>query len=156
MNSSTTFEIESNSPDDTSHIGERIGSRIRGGEVIELTGDVGSGKTVFVQGVARGIKSKDAVMSPTFTISRIYNGKSIDVHHFDFYRLDDPGVMSAELTESIGMPHTSVVIEWSDVVDHVLPEDRLRIAFAAFGTSERRLTFYAGDAVHTRLTEEIR
>ncbi len=148
MNSDTTFEIESRSSDDTLRIGRQIGAQLRGGEVLELVGDIGSGKTVFVRGLAEGIGSIDQVMSPTFTISRMYSGNTVDLHHFDFYRLSEPGIMRTELAESIEQNEVTVVIEWSNIVEDVLPRQRLRIAFTAISDDVRTLTVTAPDATH--------
>lgn len=155
MNSATTFEIVSNSPEDTLLAGERLGSRLQGGEVVELAGDIGSGKTVFVRGLARGIDSRDSVMSPTFTISRIYTSDALELHHYDFYRLNDPGIMAAELAESIERAEATVVIEWSDVIENILPGERLRVVFTAVSESERNLTFQPRGRAHKELTKDL-
>lgn len=151
MDSDTVLELPSNSSEDTLRVGERLGSSLSGGEIIELKGDIGSGKTVFVRGVVRGMGSRDSVMSPTFTISRIYTGNGVDLHHFDFYRLRDPGIMRAELSESVDQADVSVVIEWSGIVEDVLPKERLQVEFKATSGSERSLTFRATDRFHKKL-----
>lgn len=99
------------------------------GCVIELRADLGGGKTTFVRGLARGLGSKDIVASPTFTLNKIYEGKKSQIHHYDFYRLSEAGIMSDELTESLQDPRAITVVEWSDVVQHVLPKDRLVVEF---------------------------
>jgi tRNA threonylcarbamoyladenosine biosynthesis protein TsaE len=92
--------------------GARLGAKLSGGEVIELVGDIGAGKTTFTKGLARGLGVSDDVQSPTFTISRIYETPSgIRLAHYDFYRLQDAGVMQMELAESVCDPHTITVIE---------------------------------------------
>lgn len=150
-----TSQAVANSPEDTSRVGEHLGSRLGGGEAIELAGDIGSGKTVFVRGLARGIGSQDSVMSPTFTISRIYTSDTLELHHFDFYRLDNPGIMAAELSESVERSGVAVVIEWSNIVENVLPRSRLRVTFTPVSESGRKLTFYANDPVHAELIKEL-
>ncbi len=132
---------------DTQQLGLKIGRNLKGGEVIDLSSDVGGGKTVFVRGLAEGFNSADQVASPTFTISRHYrSANSIDkaIHHFDFYRLDDPGLMKQELGESLTDPNTIVVVEWSGIVSEVLPEDRLLIKFSVTGEETRLMSLYAG------------
>ncbi|PSO43141.1 tRNA (adenosine(37)-N6)-threonylcarbamoyltransferase complex ATPase subunit type 1 TsaE [Candidatus Saccharibacteria bacterium QS_5_54_17] len=155
MSSGMTSEITSKSPDDTSRVGEQIGINLDGGEILELIGDVGSGKTVFVRGLATAVGSADQVTSPTFTISRIYSGEGIEVHHFDFYRLQDPGLMRAELQESVADPEVVVVTEWSDVVADVLPPERLRIAFTPISETSRRLEISAMDRLHAACIGEM-
>lgn len=109
-------------------LGERFGSRLKGGEVIELIGDVGAGKTTFVKGVGRGLGIDDDVQSPSFTISRVYEARDgLRLCHYDFYRLTDAGVMSYELAESMRESQTITIIEWADTVASVLPENRVTI-----------------------------
>jgi tRNA threonylcarbamoyladenosine biosynthesis protein TsaE len=111
--------------------GENLGQRLRGGEVIELVGDVGAGKTTLVKGIGHGLKIDDEVQSPSFTISRVYGARDgLRLHHYDFYRLGDAGVMSFELAESIAEPDVVTVVEWADTVQDVLPEERCRIEIA--------------------------
>lgn len=109
-------------------IGRRLGEKLQGGEVIELVGDVGAGKTTLVKGVGLGLGVDEDVQSPSFTISRVYPARNdLELHHYDFYRLNDAGVMRYELAESINDPRVVTVIEWADTVQQVLPEDHHRI-----------------------------
>ena len=133
--------IHTHSPEDTEKIGEYIGAHVRGGEVIELVSDLGGGKTTFVRGLARGMGSADRVSSPTFTLSREYAAGERTLYHFDLYRLDEAGLMADEVAELAGAPHAVTVIEWGDVVRHVLPPHALRINIQALGDTERRLEF---------------
>ena len=110
---------------------------------------------MFVRGLATAVGSADQVTSPTFTISRIYSGEGIEVHHFDFYRLQDPGLMRAELQESVADPEVVVVTEWSDVVADVLPPERLRIAFTPISETSRRLEISAMDRLHAACIGEM-
>lgn len=139
MKAEVEHKIESHSFDETVDLGKRCGRNLIGGEVIELISDLGGGKTAFVRGLAQGLDSSDQVMSPTFTISRIYRGKKVDLHHFDFYRLDDPGIMSAELSESVNDTRVAVAVEWSDVARDVLPADRLQVELIASDEDERQI-----------------
>lgn len=96
--------------------------------VIELVGDVGAGKTTFVRGLAEGLGIKEPITSPSFTISKVYatnDGKTLV--HYDFYRLEDPGLMSEDLTENLNNKNNIVVIEWSDSVKNLLPKDHTTI-----------------------------
>jgi len=107
--------------------------------VLELQSDLGGGKTTFVRGLARGLGSQDTVSSPTFTLSKIYKTKSGEIHHFDFYRLDDAGVLKDQLRESLQDPEVVTVIEWSNIVEDVLPDERISIKFQpTSGDSEER------------------
>src|ERR1700694_4100448 len=101
--------INTNSVIETQTLAEAIGQVLRGGEVIELIRDLGGGKTTFTKGLARGLSITDTVQSPTFTICRTYVARdNLELHHFDFYRLQEPGIMSAELNESL--QQTGVIV----------------------------------------------
>lgn len=117
-------------------IGRKLGEQLRGGEVIELVGDVGAGKTTLAKGVGLGLSIDESVQSPSFTISRVYPARDgLELHHYDFYRLTDAGVMRYELAESINDPRVVTIIEWADTVQQVLPKDhyRIQISYAPDG-----------------------
>ncbi len=119
-----------------------LGRVLCGGEVIELVGDVGSGKTAFTKGLAVGLGVDEDVQSPSFTISRVYDGRDgLRLAHYDFYRLSDPGIMSYDISEAAADPQTVVVVEWGVTVDSVLPVDRTVVQID-YGTkeNERRVT----------------
>ena len=119
-------------------LGERIGTVLEGGEVLELVGDVGVGKTTLTKGIAAALGITEPVQSPTFTISRVYFAPSgLELHHYDFYRLGEAGIMGDEIQEVMARPENITVIEWAGAIDHVLPEDRLIIKCMATGENER-------------------
>lgn len=95
--------------------------------MIELVGDLGAGKTAFTRGLAQGMGSKDTVHSPSFTLSNQYHSQKLTLHHFDFYRLFEPGIMRDELTEVLSDPNAVVVVEWAGIVEDILPASRLTI-----------------------------
>ncbi|MBI2007860.1 tRNA (adenosine(37)-N6)-threonylcarbamoyltransferase complex ATPase subunit type 1 TsaE [Candidatus Saccharibacteria bacterium] len=126
-------------------MGELLGRHLKAPALVELRSDLGGGKTTFVKGLARGIDSDDAVTSPSFTLSNIYLSKtrSWKIDHFDFYRLKEAGIMADELSESLQDDKTITVVEWGDIVEDVLPEDRLTVEFkpVATNTDERQIIF---------------
>ena len=96
--------------------------------VIELVGDVGAGKTTFTKGIARGLEITEEITSPTFTISKVYeNSRGQKLVHYDFYRLENPGIMVEDLFENLQDPQTVTVIEWADTVSEILPANHLRL-----------------------------
>lgn len=129
MSELVTWETTTLTPEGTEAIAERLGNVLKGGEVLELISDLGGGKTTFVRGLVRGAGSKDTVASPTFTISRVYKTDRRVIRHYDFYRLPEPGLMAAELSESVGDPEDIVVVEWGAAVQSILPKDRLQVTF---------------------------
>lgn len=95
---------------------------------IELVGDVGAGKTTFTKGLARGLEIAEEITSPTFTISKVYeNSRGQKLVHYDFYRLENPGIMVEDLFENLQDPQTVTVIEWADTVSEILPANHLRL-----------------------------
>lgn len=133
-------------------LGERLGAALHGGDVIELVGDVGAGKTTFVRGLAKGLGIEETVQSPSFTISRVYDAaRDLRLAHYDFYRLDDAGIMADELAESIADNRTVVVIEWAGAVAGVLPRDRLTLTIASPSEDTRTVVASASDAMRHRL-----
>jgi tRNA threonylcarbamoyladenosine biosynthesis protein TsaE len=141
MSTVTTWETESNSSERTEQLAEQLGSKLRGGEVVELVSDLGGGKTTFTRGLTRGAGSKDKVGSPTFTLSREYDAPKFTIAHFDFYRLGEAGIVGDELAEVVGDPQYIVVVEWGEIVHDVLPSDRLTVRITLAGEEARRLTF---------------
>jgi tRNA threonylcarbamoyladenosine biosynthesis protein TsaE len=129
-----------NSETETVELGKKLGEKLKGGEVIALLGDLGGGKTQFTKGIAKGLGIKEEIVSPTFTIERIYPGSEITLHHFDFYRL---GVYDPEIAEEVQELQSEktnvVVIEWAKNLDGILPKDFLEIYFHYLDGDSRKL-----------------
>ena len=136
---SVVLRFQVNCPNLESSLGlaAEIGSKLRGGEVIELVSDLGGGKTTFVRGLADGAGSTDRVTSPSFTLTNVYQAPPLTLQHFDFYRLQAPGLLRDELAEVIADPLNVVVIEWAAIVEDVLPTDHLTISIKATGETSR-------------------
>lgn len=139
MSTGLKLEIKSDSSVYTENIGQKIGRNLKGGEVIQLASDLGGGKTTFVRGLARGANSNDIVASPTFTISKTYETPLFSIHHFDFYRLNEPGLMKYELAELIQDAKDVVIVEWADNVKDILPINTLNISIKHSGDDNRNL-----------------
>ncbi|HEU0266301.1 MAG TPA: tRNA (adenosine(37)-N6)-threonylcarbamoyltransferase complex ATPase subunit type 1 TsaE [Candidatus Saccharimonadaceae bacterium] len=136
--------------------GEKLGGALTSGVAIELVGDVGAGKTTFVKGLARGLEVSDDVQSPTFTISRIYKARDgLELRHYDFYRLNEPGVMQMELAESIADPAAITVVEWGDIVADILPRDHVTLRFSSPSETSRHVTLAAGGENSQKLIEVL-
>jgi tRNA threonylcarbamoyladenosine biosynthesis protein TsaE len=123
----------------TEQFGERLGQNLKGGETIELISDLGGGKTTLTRGIARGAGSQDIVGSPTFTLSKVYEALKFQIHHLDFYRLKEAGLMEHELHDVLQDPKTVAVIEWGDVVRHTLPQQRMTISMHKIADDGREL-----------------
>ena len=122
-----------------------LGASLRSAEktkAIELIGDVGAGKTTFTRSLALGLGISEPITSPSFNISKRYPiDRSRELVHYDFYRLDDPGLMSFELAEVLQEPSAIIVIEWAGTVANLLPANRLKIEFKILPDGSRELTF---------------
>ena len=135
------FIFKSEGLNDTQTLAEAVGRSLRGREVVELISDVGGGKTTFVKGLAKGLGIHDTVQSPTFTISRVYTARDdLELHHFDFYRLNEAGIVADELAESLHQPNAIVAVEWGEIVHDVLPPQRITVRLTSLGDNERRIT----------------
>lgn len=132
-------------------LGAAVGSRCLGGDVIELVGDIGAGKTTFTKGLARTLGIDEDVQSPTFTISRTYDtGSGGRLVHYDFYRLSDPGILKSELSESVNDPDAITVIEWANIVDDVLPNHTIRVSIVTTPDDTRIVTLDADETTTKR------
>lgn len=110
--------------------GENLAKSLNPGSTIELLGDVGAGKTTLTKGIAKGLKIKDEITSPSFVISKRYQNTRQTLVHYDFYRLSDPGIMADDLAENLNDKTAITVIEWADTVENLLPENRIKITIA--------------------------
>ena len=111
--------------------GREFGVSLKGGEALELIGDLGAGKTTFVKGLALGLGVKMTVNSPSFTIMKEYPTRGgVILKHYDFYRLETAGLMKDEITESLSDPKIVTVVEWAKEVAGILPKNRTVIKIA--------------------------
>ena len=135
------MEYISNSAQETEALGERLAARLRPGDVIAYTGDLGAGKTAFVRGLARGLGIPDRVTSPTFTIVNEYEGGRLPLFHFDMYRL-----ASSEELFDIGWEDYLArggvcAVEWSENIADALEGDLVRVDLRrGDGENERIIT----------------
>ena len=148
--------IEVNNETEMKAFGVKLGALLSGGDILELVGDVGAGKTTLAKGIASGLGVDEAVQSPSFTISRIYNARNgLRLAHYDFYRLPSAGIMADELHETVHDPQAVTVIEWAEIVSGVLPTDRLTIHISSPGEHIRQLTLVAGGEKSKRMFKVV-
>ncbi len=134
------MRLSSNSPEHTLRLGERLGRALEAGSVVALIGELGSGKTLFTQGIAKGlgVGPDEYVSSPSFAIINQYRGR-IPVFHVDTYRLRNESEMIALGYEDYFDPAGVTIIEWADKVERLLPEKSIRIRFAITGREAREI-----------------
>lgn len=151
-----TLEFISRSPEQSRRIGMRLGAILNPGDLVCLQGDLGAGKTTLVQGLAQGWGSLDAVSSPTFIIVNMYRrpDKS-QLFHLDTYRLESAS--EAEMLDLDEMLATgSLVIEWPERIESVLPKERLWVNLDYIAEEQRSLQFKAQGARYEEIMEELR
>ena len=123
------MEYCSNSPEETAEFAKKFAERLKPGDVITLDGDLGVGKTAFVQGLAKALGVSEYVSSPTFTIVNCYDGR-LPLYHFDVYRIDDCDEMyEVGYDEYVGGDGVAV-IEWADKIADILPVPRYAVTIA--------------------------
>jgi len=151
-----TLEFFSRSPEQTRRVGMRLGSLLQSGDLISLQGDLGAGKTTFVQGVAQGWGSLDPVSSPTFIIVNIYRRPGDEqLFHMDAYRLDSaPEAAELDLDEMLS--RGSLLVEWPERVQTILPENYMWISFEYVAEENRQLVIKASGARYDDLLNELR
>jgi len=139
------FDIISHSPDQTRAIGAHLGKVLPRGSLLLLSGDIGAGKTTFVQGLARPLQTGDQIQSPTFTIVAEHSGTGSDdrplsLYHIDLYRLEGDGDLdSVGLEEYLSDPDGITVIEWPERGQGWLPNEYLLIDLQTVADSKRNL-----------------
>lgn len=136
-------KLASHSAKETFQFGKRLSKKLKGGEVIALSGELGAGKTVLVKGMAAGLGIKRTISSPTFLLLRVYRVRGHKkIRHFvhvDAYRVKHPAeLLDAGLGDYLGQPDTVAIIEWADRVRTLLPERRVDIQLKLGATQNRR------------------
>jgi tRNA threonylcarbamoyladenosine biosynthesis protein TsaE len=151
-----SLEFISRGTDYTRRVGIRLGTILKNGDVICLEGDLGSGKTTLVQGMAAGWGSLDRVTSPTFVIMNLY--RRLDggqFHHLDAYRLHDAGEARDLDLESF-IDSGPLVVEWAERIKSSLPADHLWVTLRMVSSEQRDLIFSARGAYYESLLENFR
>lgn len=119
--------IETNSPEETFNAGKALGEKVKPGDIYLLNGDLGVGKTVFTQGVAKGLGITEHVNSPTFTIVQVYDEGRIPFYHFDVYRIGDVEEMDEIGYEDYFYGEGLCIIEWAELIEEIIPENAKNI-----------------------------
>ena len=151
-----TVDFLSRSPEQTRRIGARLGTALQTGDVICLQGDLGAGKTTFVQGVAQGWGSRDAVSSPTFIIVNVYrNDEQNQLFHLDAYRLEST-LEAEELDLQSMQAQGALLVEWPERMERLIPRDHLWIKLEHKDQEERQMKVTSQGKRYDDLLEIIR
>jgi tRNA threonylcarbamoyladenosine biosynthesis protein TsaE len=146
MNASSTEQYASSSDDQTRDIGRKLASRLRPGDLILLHGDLGAGKTTFVQGVAQALQAPEAVTSPTFVLI-IEHQSEPPLLHLDAYRLenlDHAALQDAGVYDFLERPDAVKCIEWPERIAAILPPPRFQVTLQHSGDASRHITIVEG------------
>lgn len=128
---------------ETEKVGYTLGKLLSGGEVLCMTGDLGAGKTTMTQSIAKGLEVEDYVTSPTFTIINEYKGR-FSLYHFDVYRINDVDEMYDLGYEEYFYSDGVSIIEWADIIEEILPKERLNIEINKKDNNESREIIISG------------
>lgn len=120
------IEIVTTSAQETEELGTKIGKKLKKGDVISLRGSLGAGKTVIAKGIAKALNISEAIVSPTFTLVQEYEG-TLSLYHLDIYRLSGEDEFESMGGEEFLYPDGVTLIEWSEKIDSMLPENTIYI-----------------------------
>ena len=143
--------FKTTSPEQTERFGYELAKSLDAGDVIALTGDLGAGKTCLTRGIAKGLGSEAHVSSPTFTIVNEYDGGRLMLFHFDTYRLSGPDDFLMSGLDEYFFRNGVCVIEWSDIIEELLPQDTIRMTITGDGNA-RTFECESGER-HTKYIE---
>ena len=121
------MEFKVNSIEETTNLGIELGKLLNSGDIVCLTGDLGTGKTHITKGIAKGLDINDTITSPTFTIVNEYDSGRLKMNHFDVYRVSDPDEIYAIGFDDYIFSDAVSIIEWANYIEDILPEEYLHI-----------------------------
>lgn len=136
-----------NSSDETKKIAEDLANNYKThGGVIALSGQLGAGKTTFIQGFAKGLGITDKIISPTFILMRQHPFNSRILYHIDLYRIDSDDVLDLGLNEILGNRDNIILIEWAEKIKNLLPKDTLWVRFEKISDEKREISIRSDDS----------
>lgn len=135
------MEATSTSEEETRQIARELAGSLKGGDVVALYGDLGAGKTVFAQGIAKALGIKRQVLSPTFVFIRSYplTIKPLTFYHIDLYRGQTPQDFQSLGLEDVFTNDSIVVIEWAEKIAEILPKKRIDVTIEPINETTRRI-----------------
>ena len=133
-----------NSPEQTEALGRALGQKLKGGEIVAYTGDLGAGKTAFTRGLAKGLDIQMAVTSPTYTLVNEYSGGRLELFHFDMYRLGSSDDLFDIGWDDYLLRGGVCAVEWSENVSDAM-EDAIWVRIRRLDDDTRSITIEGGD-----------
>ena len=136
--------VKTQNAKETESLGIRLGNALKKGDVISLRGSLGAGKTVLAKGIAKALEIKEAIVSPTFTLVQEYDG-NMRMYHLDLYRLSGEDEFESMGGEEFLYPDGVTLVEWSEKIESMLPEDTIFIDILINEDESRTITIKRGD-----------
>jgi len=150
-----SYHLTSESEENTKILGKKISQVLHRGDIVCLFGDLGSGKTTLVKGMAQGLKIRPAtVHSPTFVMMNIYEGK-MPLFHWDLYRIKNTKEISSLGFEEFLYDDGISVIEWADKLKTLVPEEHLRVELTHRGINQRSITLKAVGGKYEQVLRQL-
>lgn len=143
MSEKNMRQFQTSSPEETELLGQKIGARLKGGEVLALFGGMGAGKTVLTRGIARGLGVAEGVSSPTFALVHEYDGR-LKIYHFDMFRVESWDDLYSTGFFDFLDSGAVLIVEWSENIENALPESAVRIRLAPGRTERERVISIEG------------
>lgn len=137
--------IKTHSPQETVEAAKKLGSLLKAGDMIAFRGGLGAGKTTFTRGLAIGLGLGDNVSSPTFALVNEYRGEKITLYHFDMYRIENEDDLESTGFYDYDFEDNVAVIEWSENISSLLPDDTIYITINSVGDNDREIIIEDGE-----------
>lgn len=154
--SANSFDFLSRAPEQTRRVGFRLGSMLKPGDVLALHGDLGAGKTTFVQGIAQGWGATDEVSSPTFVLVNVYRRPDgALIHHMDAYRIQS-ALEAEDLDLEEMLRSGALLVEWAERIQSALPQEHMEVQLAYVNDEQRSLAFYPHGKRYEALAGELK
>lgn len=143
------YKFISKNENDTIEFANNLANQLKNGDIIVLSGDLGSGKTKFTQGILKHFDLENEISSPTFTIVNEYHKDKTNIYHFDVYRLTDSDEFYAIGGDEY-LNNGICIIEWGEIIEDILPNDYIKISFSKDSENENyRILELVGNGVNS-------
>ncbi|MBA7582250.1 tRNA threonylcarbamoyladenosine biosynthesis protein TsaE [subsurface metagenome] len=146
--------IITKSPEETKNLGKEVSKLTKPGDILAFYGELGAGKTCFIQGISQGLEVKDYVTSPSFTIINEYQGK-VPIYHFDLFRLDNDEDILELGYEEYFYGEGLTVIEWAEKIEQLLPKKHLKVDIKFKDRYQRTISFISQGDRFNKFLEEL-
>lgn len=137
---SNTNIFTTNSSKQTQKLGENLAKELKRGEIICLSGELGSGKTTFAQGALKGLGAKKPYTSPTFVVMKYYKVESRSIYHIDVYRVGPKDILDLGWEEIIANKNNIIIVEWAERIKNIIPKNAVWLKFEHLNENRRKIS----------------